>query len=286
MPKKYCCCGSDTPPNGNCLQFTSACFGQTYRFTADFLLRFLCIPDDGSGSFERISTYTACGGQVFQMKQNLEHWRLTWEHTITSSDNNPYDFSFLYAKPGEYTLQLISPGTSYLTIDVGQLCDTNQVGCVSVPAISYNCRDIDGLGQRDNYEIYINLNIGYKETLPCGEVWEIPYVYDDVFGGLFSCGNQTYFRWTRALATTGESCIATSSLNGTRITSGGCNGYYWSQYLTNCNYLETTDHYVPTPEWTSGGYLCGSNCMQLDGSYGNFIQKYFYAYRTLLVEKI
>ena len=277
MPKKNCCCGSVIPPDGNCLVIKPECIGRTYRFTADFLLRFLCIPFNSAGSFDIVSTYTACGGQVFQMKQNLEHWRVTWEHTITSEDVSRYYTA--YGKKTEFNLQLISPGPSYLTVDIASICDPNRPYCYKKsPDLRYSCDEY--------YIVDIGLFIGYKETLPCGEIWEIPFIYDEKYGGLFNCGNAAYFRWARGLPTTNESCIAKSSLTGTPITSGGCAGYRWSQYLTNCFYLETTDHYIPSTTWSVSGSMCGNNCQDIDPTIYNFNQKYFYAYRTLLVEEV
>lgn len=281
MPKKACCCNTTTQPNGPCVQLTPECVGQKYRFTADFLLKYLCVPD-GQPSYDVLPTFTACNGQVFVLKQNLEHWRLTWEHTITSNDY-VYGFFRLFANSSEYTLQKISPGPSYLTIEIVKHLQTGE------DLLSYGCDDY-AQGCR-GYNVAVTLGIGYKEVLPCGVVWEMPYVQDTIFG-FAPCGNEVYFVWARGMETTNQTCIITSKSSGQQISSGPCAGRYWGEYLIKCGHecnpaaTETQDGYVKANSYLSGGNIfCSNGCKELDSS-TSLIQTHFYGYRSLLVEKI
>lgn len=281
MPRKACCCNvTPPPPPGGCLSINSNCIGQRFRITADFKLRYYCWVYP---AYDTIATYTACGGQVFSMKRNFETWRLTWEHTIVAGDNATFPSS-LVSRPSEYSLQKLSPGTSYLTIDVANLIFTNTKN------LSYNCDTY----QCGRYYINIGLGIGYKETLPCGEIWEYPYVPDDFYTGTYLCGNLVQYEYLRGLAVTTQTCIATSAKAGTLRTGTVCPTNYFSEYVTRCgqcatttSYPETSDHYIPSDSFVIGGsVLCSTQCEQLDNTVTSFINTHWFGYRTLLVEKI
>ena len=281
MPRKACCCNvtPPPPPTGQCLPVGSNCIGQRFRITADFKLRYYCFIEP---AFDTIATYTACGGQVFSMKRDFEYWRLTWEHTITASDNPIYPGS-LYAGNNEYSLQKISPGPSYLTIDVVNLCADLKKFLI------YNCDTYDC----PRYLINIGLGIGYKETLPCGDVWEYPYVADDSFCA-YPCGNLVYYEYRRGIATTTQTCIATSAQTGAKRIGSVCPNNYFSEYVTRCgqcvtsdSYPETTDNYIPSNSVVGGGDIfCNTQCALIDNGYPNFVNTHWFGYRTLLVEKI
>lgn len=287
MPRKACCCNvtPPPPPTGVCLPIPSNCIGQRFRITADFKLRYYCfIPP----AYDTIATYTACGGQVFSMKRNFETWRLTWEHTISTSDTPFFHTTNINAGNTEYSLQKISPGISYLTIDVTKLYGYN------INALSYNCDDyyVQDLGC-NRYFVNIILGIGYKETLPCGDIWEYPYVPDDFLGTL-PCGNQVSYEYTRGIATTAQTCIATSVQSGTKRTGTVCPNNYYSEYVTRCGqcilsgaYPETTDNYIPSDAFfADGSAWCSTQCNPVDSSVSQFVNTHWFGYRTLLVEKI